>query len=331
MITNFLSSATVKKWMDTLAVGLSKFANYVSTPAFQEKIKLFVQDIGILADKLVAALHILGVIPDSDSDKKALRKEDPVGTWLGLHPLNNKKGFNQNDYIKALRQQDPLGTWLGLHPLAQEGPGSAASGVGSAPMVNMPSAPSSGAGAVVGDDTGDYIGGSVRDPFALKGSGALKGRALALAGFFEKQGWSTSQTSGLLSNLISESRLDPFAVGDRGAAYGLGQWHQDRQNDFARLFGHTMRSIRDPIQAMSEELQFINYELRQGKYKSAGDALAHSRSGYAAGSIVSQGYERPANRYGEADRRGALASKIEVTVLTPTGSHVATQAKQLAQ
>lgn len=60
-------------------------------------------------------------------------------------------------------------------------------------------------------------------------------------GFFMHQGWSGAQSAGLAANLLAESNFDPTAVGDNGKAYGIGQWHGDRQALFAKVFHHDIQ------------------------------------------------------------------------------------------
>jgi len=133
------------------------------------------------------------------------------------------------------------------------------------------------------------------------------GRAMAdyVANYFQSKGWSREQAVGIASNLSVESGFNPSAVGDGGKAYGLAQWHPDRQAGFRAFAGKDIRSS-----SLDEQLAFIHYELTQGQEKSAGDALRKARSAYEAGSIVSDQYERPARADVEASRRGMLAQAI---------------------
>ena len=108
-----------------------------------------------------------------------------------------------------------------------------------------------------------------------------------------------------MANLKSESGFKQNAVGDGGNAYGLGQWHADRQADFAKWAGH---DIRGSTQA--EQLGFYNYELTQGKEQAAGRRLRGATTANDAGGIVSRYDERPAAADEAARNRGALAESI---------------------
>lgn len=137
-------------------------------------------------------------------------------------------------------------------------------------------------------------------------SRSLQARALM---FFEKAGWTAKQAAGVVANLWSESGLRASAVGDNGAAFGIGQWHADRQGDFAAWAG---KNIRDSL--LDEQLAFVNYELTQGKESAAGVLLRAAQNANQAGQVVSRYYERPKDADGEASRRGDLAAQISATV-----------------
>lgn len=120
-------------------------------------------------------------------------------------------------------------------------------------------------------------------------------------------GWGKNQAAGIAANLFAESKFDPTAVGDNGHAYGIGQWHEDRQKLFAKWSGHDIHGS-----SLQEQLKFVDYELRHGdsQAQQAGRALPLAKDATTAGRIVSQYYERPADAEGEARRRGALAGSI---------------------
>jgi len=118
-------------------------------------------------------------------------------------------------------------------------------------------------------------------------------------------GWTRDQAIGIAANIQRESAGNHQAVGDGGRAFGLAQWHPDRQARFAQWAGKDIRqSTRD------EQLAFINHELRNGTERKAGAALMGARSAAEAASIVSEKYERPANTAGESASRAALATAM---------------------
>lgn len=122
--------------------------------------------------------------------------------------------------------------------------------------------------------------------------------------FFQDRGWSQAAATGIVANLQAESRLFPSAEGDKGQAYGLAQWHKDRQLDFKRLFGKDISAS-----SFQDQLEFVNWELRNHP-EYGGAMLKASQNAEAAARIVSQYYERPADVAGEANRRAGIAANI---------------------
>ncbi|HLI17449.1 MAG TPA: phage tail tip lysozyme [Rhodanobacteraceae bacterium] len=130
-----------------------------------------------------------------------------------------------------------------------------------------------------------------------------KHRAQAMA-YFTSQGWTPQQAAGIVANLTAESGLRTNAYGDNGQAYGLAQWHKDRQRAFEKFTGR-------PIQGSSfaQQLAFVNHELQTSE-KRAGDWLKRAGNAYMAGALVSLMYERPAGGQVEAERRARMAQMM---------------------
>jgi hypothetical protein len=126
----------------------------------------------------------------------------------------------------------------------------------------------------------------------------------------QSMGWSAAQAAGIAANLMRESAFSPTAVGDSGQAYGIAQWHSDRQREFERWAGF---SIRDPRATLSKQLEFVNYELTRGRESGAGAALRASTNAGQAAEVVSRMYERPAASALEAARRARMAMNIQQT------------------
>jgi len=125
-----------------------------------------------------------------------------------------------------------------------------------------------------------------------------------------KLGMEIPDAIALTANFTKESTLDPRAVGDKGEAYGLAQWHPDRQAEFAKQFGHTMQESKDP---MGEELAFAVWELKN-KYKDTWERMQATGDARTKAEVVSRGYERPKDADGEAVARGNIAQNINTTI-----------------
>jgi len=106
------------------------------------------------------------------------------------------------------------------------------------------------------------------------------------------------KAAGIIANLVQESGagLNHTAVGDQGSAYGIGQWHGDRQRDFTHAFGKPITQS-----SMQDQLDFVMWELKNTEIQ-AGRALANAPSFEAATSAIRKYYERPANKTGEEDK-----------------------------
>ncbi|CAB3783304.1 hypothetical protein LMG28688_01620 [Paraburkholderia caffeinitolerans] len=152
---------------------------------------------------------------------------------------------------------------------------------------------------------------SIRSLFVK--SAADNAQTPAIVQRFQDMGWSRDQASGIAANLFRESGYDASAVGDNGSAYGIGQWHQDRQEAFRKRFGIDIRNS-----TLDQQLQFVDYEMRQGAEKRAGDALSQATTAAQAGDVVSRLYERPKDTEGEASSRAADAVAVSQSIQQTT-------------
>lgn len=163
----------------------------------------------------------------------------------------------------------------------------------------------------IGDKIGAGVGfvldvlGNRKQVDNVLGLGGSNSSSLDPMRFFMGMGWTKAQASGIISNLRAESNMNPSAVGDNGQAYGVAQWHPDRQANFKRWSG---KDIRDST--LEDQLKFVNYELTSGAERKAGDLLRASQNAQQAGDIMSRHYERPMAADAEALRRGAAAVQI---------------------
>jgi|GEM_PF-4890367 len=105
---------------------------------------------------------------------------------------------------------------------------------------------------------------------------------------FMQAGFSKDQSTGIIANLLAESQLDEHAVGDKGVAHGIAQWHPDREVAFKRLFGHGLKTA-----TYDEQLKFVVYELTQGQFKQVGARLKQTQGGIPSSDLVTGGFEIP--------------------------------------
>ncbi len=120
-----------------------------------------------------------------------------------------------------------------------------------------------------------------------KGGGS-PAAAGSISSLLQNSGWTAEQSAGIIKRLMIESGLNPAAVGDGGKAYGIAQWHPDRQANFARWAGKDIHGS-----SVEEQVAFMNYELTQGLERKAGDRLRQTGSAQDAYNSFTKDYERP--------------------------------------
>ncbi|WP_110993117.1 phage tail tip lysozyme [Pseudomonas sichuanensis] len=141
-----------------------------------------------------------------------------------------------------------------------------------------------------------------------RASGEIPGgtdMAYRIIQFFTGLGWTEDQAVGITANLSAESGFNPTAVGDGGKAYGVAQWHPDRQANFKQWSGKDIRQA-----TLEDQLGFVHYELTQGAEVAAGKLLRAADNARDAGAVVSRYYERPAKADAEAAARGSAAAQL---------------------
>jgi len=154
------------------------------------------------------------------------------------------------------------------------------------------------------------------------GGKAGSASASGIIDYFEKQGWTKEQASGIAANLSRESNFNPRAIGDNGSAFGIAQWHPYRQAAFKEQFGKDIRES-----TLEEQLAFVQFELTKGSRQFAGRLLKKAGSPEEAGSIVSRFYEAPGNVEGEAAQRAQLAARQMARIM---GANIAPSPIQTA-
>lgn len=78
--------------------------------------------------------------------------------------------------------------------------------------------------------------------------------------YFVGSGLTKAQAAGIVGNLHAESELQTNIPGDNGQAYGIAQWHPDRQATFKKIIGKDIRNS-----TFSDQLKFVNWELHNSE------------------------------------------------------------------
>lgn len=125
--------------------------------------------------------------------------------------------------------------------------------------------------------------------------------------FWIQKGLTPAQSAGMVANEERESSFNPGDVGDGGQARGIYQWHPDRRAAILRGTGIDVATERDH----QKQLEAAYWELTQGGEQSAWKRIQQAPDATSAAEQASKYYLRPADREGEAMRRGALANRLD--------------------
>lgn len=141
-------------------------------------------------------------------------------------------------------------------------------------------------------------------------------------------GLTRAEAIGMVANFSQESSMEANKVGDSGAAFGLAQWHAPRQAEFAKMFGHSIKHS-----TFDEQLQFAAWELTHKRDYAKTWAAMQAAGDHPAlqARLVSRGYERPKDVYGEAAKRAAIAQNINTTIHVAGSGNPVQTAQQVAQ
>ena len=285
---------TQKKWQD-LSVTLTRSKLEIENVFIKALIPL----IDPLAKLSTQFAHTVETLSENGTLKKWLEEFghgiETVATYLGSAQFQGDMKTFATDVEAVSKAIVKALQWLNIIPDPDKGKG--------APPVSS-SGGALGRGAVAGA-TGSF--GKLRaDQFGAMGKNMA---------YFMGQGWTEAQAAGLVANLMVESGLDPNAKGDYNKktgqyeAYGIGQWHKDRQDLFKQVYGKDIHGS-----SLEEQRAFVQYELTHNEAK-AGDALRKAgNNAYLAGAEVSLKYERPKWGLAQMVARGSMAGDLQSSV-----------------
>lgn len=122
--------------------------------------------------------------------------------------------------------------------------------------------------------------------------------------YFLEKGYSPQAAAGITGNLSVESNFNTKAIGDKGTAFGIAQWRNDRVTKFQELFG---KHVKDAT--LNEQLAFVDWELNNTE-TNALFRLRESKTVADATNSFMKLYERPNENYAHYDRRLAAANSV---------------------
>ena len=240
------------------------------------------------------------ILTDSSKSKGIVSS---IGSALGIGTAEASDGMT-DDVRKKLQREGRISSSSALPtPGGATAPALPASLPSS--MADIYGANSPATAGLYGGPT-DLYGGSGYTPTPVTGDVSARA-AKAVDYLVTKKGWTKPQAIGIVANLVQESKLDPNAVGDNGAALGEVQWHPDRQAAIQRHF--KVPDIRKL--GFFGQLDALDWELRQGGETNAGKQLASATTAQQAAAITSLFYERPAGKQMEAMKRASIAAGLE--------------------
>jgi len=137
---------------------------------------------------------------------------------------------------------------------------------------------------------------------------SAESRALIMARL-QAAGLSKKDAAAVAGNLKAESNFNPTAVGDFGEAYGIAQWHPDRQAQYKKLFGVPMQS-GTPAEQLKRQTEFILWELHH-QYRGALTKMTAATTTYQKSAIFTKDYESPANFAQQIPLRARYAQEYE--------------------
>ena len=118
----------------------------------------------------------------------------------------------------------------------------------------------------------------------------LQGNKKRAMEFFQSKGLSAHQAAGIVGNLIVESAgLNTTIKGDGGKAFGLAQWHPDRQKGLKALAQKRGTDISD----FDTQLEYVWEELNSPGYKLALNGILNSRNAKEATTAFMKHFEKP--------------------------------------
>lgn len=134
---------------------------------------------------------------------------------------------------------------------------------------------------------------------------AFYAAAATIHKFYISNGLTSAQACGLLAQADAESSLNPAAVGDRGQAFGLHQWHPARIDAIRNGCGIDLRRLPPLEDQLKAALWELNHTERRALV-----AIKAAKTAYDAGYAACRYWERPAGAAQYA-RRGARAEAWE--------------------
>lgn len=130
-----------------------------------------------------------------------------------------------------------------------------------------------------------------------------KNDAQKAVNFFTKKGLSKESASGLVGNLIRESRLQPNAINKYSKAYGIAQWLGDRKTKLFAKYGNNP-TFEQQLQYVWDELNTTHTKgLQKLKESKTTEEAARNAFGYYEFSVGPEGAVLAMDKYGQNGKK----------------------------
>ena len=130
---------------------------------------------------------------------------------------------------------------------------------------------------------------------------------------FKEHGYNDAAIAGIMGNLEHESAFNTSALGDNNHSHGICQWNETRSADYrwSKLQDWCKQNGYDPNSARGQA-EYAVYEMEKD-FQSVSNTLKSvpntEEGARTAASTFSLGYERPAAKEKEADKRAKSSTK----------------------
>lgn len=168
------------------------------------------------------------------------------------------------------------------------------------------------------------IGNGLGDWWRRHVDGSPEARRQMVYDTLKDSGASPNMAAAMMKVFSVESNMDPHAQGDfnqktgRYEAYGIGQWHADRQQDFGNQFGHDMS-----MSSLEEQLKFALHEKDKGA-QAALMAMRVMKNQDDMVDVYVRQSERPASPEAEINKANRMPNFLQPLTFHITEAHDAT-------
>lgn len=105
--------------------------------------------------------------------------------------------------------------------------------------------------------------------------------------FLTNEGFTKEQATGIMGNMMTESRFNPNAVGDKGTSFGMFQHHNERWDNLKKFAESLGTTANNPL----AQLKYTLHELKT-THKGAYQKLLQSKTPEEAAKVFAINFEK---------------------------------------